>query len=492
MVHYIFAKATYRKWWGVDMIKAWLLDTKDPFLARRLQFMNAQSLFGFTQQFPKYFLVMPGQKAQVIGDAICPHCNKLATAHSLSDLQPSAMSSQFSPELQLASFDSSYGPCETTHTTSFSRFAVSPLVNLSPLTTYQPTTIPTGEPFPTTQTTQTTQSPSSTTANQSYTQAACSHDNLFRLTYWFIKSQSSRVKISVVQENLVHMLTASEQADAAKLIGPEITSYLASFTCFGVSTEGKPLVWIKKGPACNCVDRLLMCCHDDLFREICATIDSRPLPATQLRDHLIKAFKSRGNRELQLRVETLAPKNFQKYMGYLKPYVFFSKMGSRVDRVCYCFSGDFTMTPTNTRVSINGKSTPLIVNFFEPINDMEPQQEATTPQLPMTPQAILQPNYTPTSTVTTGFVSPHFKAPLPPPENICKIGEHSFSLIQDFPHCQQAVQVLHTCSTVAVNCVGVDLSKTSKLCLVQLACSKDSLQHTYVFGIQFNHNNKKI
>jgi hypothetical protein len=72
----------------------------------------------------------------------------------------------------------------------------------------------------------------------------------------------------------------------------------------------------------------------------------------------------------------------------------------------------------------------------------------------------------------------------PIPSFVQKRGLHKFALIEKFKHFLQAVEYIRTCEKLAVDCEGVALSKTGKLCLIQIATqSATNGQCIFIFDI---------
>eukprot|EP00026_Physarum_polycephalum_P002441 Phypoly_transcript_02447.p1 GENE.Phypoly_transcript_02447~~Phypoly_transcript_02447.p1 ORF type:complete len:756 (+),score=77.56 Phypoly_transcript_02447:1-2268(+) len=262
---------------------------------------------------------------------------------------------------------------------------------------------------------------------------------------------------------------------------------------------GNTMIYLKSNYSyCHCVDISNdipsspspnlsgTCVHDELFREVYRELSSCKSSFTmlQLKEHMTSCFQRRNQHALQERLEKMRSKGWRSMLGtHFKLVYADNKLAENIvvtipDTVCSCLAKNGIIaspqTPNqNEPSSLSSAANPSSLSSSLSSTPVLATATSLTPSIsPPAPTASTKSNFNAEST------SPAL------PSFMQKSGSHWFALIEKFKHLREAIQFIRACPKLAVDCEGVALSKTGKLCLIQVsATSAKGDQYTIIFDI---------
>lgn len=319
---------------------------------------------------------------------------------------------------------------------------------------------------------------------------ACFHGPLFKEIHKYIKNQTDVTSIFTIKKILIQKYSKKRKDIAKELEGfsrRQYVEYIESFSCFILKDmkNGDFDIAIKPKYFCSCVEgerqskepfrspipNSSQCGHDDLFPYIYDVLfhDNNkthpiPIPSKTLKDTIKVQLKHSKHNHLHRLVDTMHNQEWKKYVHErIAPFLPVTGGSGNGKMVGFC-----PITCSCLKNELQIKSTPQDI----PPNTIEP------------------PIITITSNTRVGPVEERVQAYVIMPANhnipsfVKKRGQLMIGSVENAEQCHQAIQFIRGNKQVAVDCEGVDLSRTGKLCLIQIAIllSQDE-KCTFIFDI---------
>jgi hypothetical protein len=300
----------------------------------------------------------------------------------------------------------------------------------------------------------------------------CHHDDTFRAIYFHLKTLPAGINIYQLKSEIIKNVQATHQNVVQQLKSikhNEFPAYFETFSCFTLITtkNGSIIAGLKKYASfCHCVDKknalppsqplssanINACVQANLFWEVYNELKSAgsPLIIKNLKIQVTDRLKRLEQMDLLQQVTNMKTRHWRQYLTSF-PNDFLIK--SRMVELCK------NTTPQHDHKGIASPTAEYHTSIADE-SDHTKNEPSTLP-----PTANLS------NTVNDTI-----------PSFMKKSDSHYVGLIENWEQCQQAVQYIQTYAIVAVDCEGIELSKTGKLCLVQIAVLSLE-QYTFIFGI---------